>query len=167
MFVHGEFFFISIIFSMIFETQHITYDIRTILLDLNGTLTVRWKLKSWTKARIAKLQKMGCDMYIISWNQRWNGETIAHDLWMWFFDANSEEEKRKIAMKFPKETTAAIGNARIDCGMFHHATLRIWLLQQEGLHVWILPHIDILMLDINDALDLFLDADIFCATMKQ
>jgi soluble P-type ATPase len=64
------------------------------------------------------------------------------------------------------ETTAAIGNARIDIGKFKHAKLSIATLQSEGIHTGILPYVDIIVPNINDALDLFIDSDALIATMR-
>lgn len=151
---------------MLYKAQTKTYDLRYILLDLNGTLTVQWKIQTGTKTRIQKLQKLWYEIHILSWNQRWNGESIAHEIGIWFFATHDETEKESITKKFPKEHTVAIGNARIDNGMFKNAILRIGTLQKEWIHTGILPHIDILMLDINDAFDILLDADTLSSTMK-
>jgi len=61
---------------MLYKAQTKTYDLRYILLDLNGTLTVQWKIQTGTKTRIQKLQKLWYEIHILSWNQRWNGESI-------------------------------------------------------------------------------------------
>jgi len=75
-------------------------------------------------------------------------------------------EKEEAMKNLNSQTTAAIGNARIDIGTFKHAKLSIATLQSEGIHAEILKYVDVVVSSINDALDFFIDKNTFSATMR-
>lgn len=151
---------------MIFKTKKEIFDLNVILLDLNWTISVFWNIIDWVWERIEKLKKLWFDCYIVSWDQRWKWESIANKLWIKFFLANSEEEKAIVTKNFKKDSIISIWNARIDNWMFENSKLRIWVLQKEWMHIWIMKNIDIIFTNVNDALDMLLDENIFLATMK-
>ena len=80
-------------------------------------------------------------------------------------DPNQLVEIRELVTSIGKEKTVAIGNARIDIGMFQNAALSIATIQSEWIHTAILEHVDIIIPNIEDALDLFIDWDSLRATM--
>jgi soluble P-type ATPase len=45
--------------------------------------------------------------------------------------------------------------------------LSVATLQAEGIHTGIIPYVDIIVPNINDALDLFADANTMAATMRK
>jgi soluble P-type ATPase len=138
----------------------------TIILDLNGTLAVDGKLVDGVIERIAKLKELGFAMHLITGDQRGTAALQAVSLGIELMFAKTTEEKAVCSKKLTKETTVAIGNARIDIGTFEHAKVRIATLQKEGIHAAILAHVDIIVPSINDALDLLINPDAFNATMR-
>lgn len=142
-------------------------EIKTIVLDLNGTLAVNGQLVVGVAERIERLKnEMGFQLILVSGDQRGNGKSMASTLGIDFRKANSLEEKERVILEYNCETTAAIGNARIDIGTFKQAKIAIATLQGEGIHTGILKEVDILVPSILDALDLFIDPNSFKATMK-
>lgn len=141
-------------------------EINTIVLDLNGTLQVNGQIPDGVEERLLKLRENGFQLMLFSGDARGNASKIADELGIELRKCISGKEKEEEFLKFNTETTAAIGNARIDIGKFKHAKLSIGTLQAEGIHVEILEHIDVLVPSINDALDFFLDEDTFKATMR-
>jgi soluble P-type ATPase len=152
-------------YSNISGVGNMTLD--AIIFDLNGTLSVRGMIVDGAKERIEKLQKMGFMMYLLSGNQRKNALELSSYLGLRFFEASSLEEKANFVKNLPTKNIVAIGNARIDIGMFQNAKLSIGTIQGEGIHRDILQHVDILVNNINDALDLLIDEDTLKATLKQ
>jgi len=142
-------------------------EIKTIVLDLNGTLAVNGQLVVGVAERIERLKnELGFRLILLSGDQRGNGSFIANALGIDFRKANSREEKECAILEYDCKTTAAIGNARIDIGTFKQAKIAIATLQGEGIHTGILKEVDIIVPSILDALDLFIDPDSFKATMK-
>ena len=143
-----------------------TVEIKTIVLDLNGTLTVKGKLEDSTKDLIMQLKNNDFRLVLISGDIRGNAKTIADELGMDLFLGSTSDEKAAQMQQFDKNKTAAIGNARIDIGTFENATLSIATLQAEGIHTAILQYVDIIVPSINDALQLFLDKKSLEGTLR-
>lgn len=142
-------------------------EINTIVLDLNGTLAVKGKIVKGAKERINKLNELGIKVILFTGDARGNAAELCQDLGIKFKKAASQEEKEKFFLELDTETTAAIGNARIDLGKFKHAKLSIATLQAEGIHTEILKYVDVIVPSINDALDLFIDENIIKATLRK
>ena len=143
-----------------------TIEINTIVLDLNGTLTVNGKLESSTEKLVKQLQNKGFRLVLISGDIRGTAKSIAYELGIDLFLGASSDEKAAQMQQFDKNKTAAIGNARIDIGTFENAILSIATLQAEGIHTGILKHVDIIVPSIDDALQLFLDKKSLEGTLR-
>jgi len=142
------------------------FEIKTILLDLNGTISVKGKIVKGVKKRLKKLEKLGYRIILLTGNHRENADKLAKKLGIDCAVCNNAEEKEKEILSLEPETCAAIGNARIDIGMFKHAKVSVLTIEGEGIHVETIPFCDIIVKSINDALDLFIDKDSLIATMK-
>jgi len=151
---------------MIYTIQNNTLTIETLVFDLNGTLANNGQIKRSTRSLLKKLKKAGFRLILISSDQRGNAASWTEKMDMEFYAAATSDEKERQINELQLKNFAAVGNARVDIGLFAHAQLRIATLQQEGLHTAILPHIDILVRHIDHALALFLDEDALCATLK-
>jgi len=141
-------------------------EIKTIVLDLNGTLAVKGMIPEGVKERISKLKELGINIILFTGNQRGNAQELCDSIGITFSVAKTGEDKERLFLELDTETTAAIGNARIDNGKFKHAKVSVATLQSEGIHTGILEHVDVIVPTINDALDFFIDPDIFGATMR-
>lgn len=142
------------------------FEIKTIVLDLNGTLSVKGKIPDGVKERFSKLKEMDIDVFLFTGDQRGTAEDLCRKLGIDFKKAKSVEDKERFFLEFDPETTAAIGNARIDIGKFKHAKISVATIQSEGIHTDIIQHVDIIVPSILDALDLFIDPNSLIATMK-
>jgi P-type E1-E2 ATPase len=143
-----------------------TIEINTIVLDLNGTLTVNGKLESSTEKLVKQLQNKGFRLVLISGDIRGNAKTIADNLGMDLYLGSTSDEKAAQMQQFDKNKTAAIGNARIDIGTFENAKISIATLQSEGIHTAIIKHADIIVPNIDNALQLFLDKKSLEGTLR-
>ena len=142
-------------------------EITTIVLDLNGTLAVSGLIPDGVKVRINQLKKIGIDVVLFSGDKRGNARSLADDLGISFTKSRTAMEKEKFFLQYDPKKTAAIGNARIDNGKFKHAAVSVGTIQAEGLHTGVLRYVDILVPSILDALDLFIDPNSLCATLKE
>jgi P-type E1-E2 ATPase len=143
-----------------------TIELDTIILDLNGTLSVKGAIVPGAAERLKALREMGFNIVLFTGDQRGTASELCNSLGITFKKAASSEEKQAFAKELNKGKTVAIGNARIDIGTFAEAAVSIATLQSEGIHTGILSHVDIIVPSITDALDLFIDTQSFCATMR-
>jgi len=144
-----------------------TIEINTIILDLNGTLSVNGIVNEQTKIIIKKLKNIGYKIVLISGDIRGTAKEISEELNIDLFLGTSSNEKALQMQQFNKTTTAAIGNARIDIGTFLNAEISIATLQAEGIHTGILKYIDIIVPSINDALNLFINIKSLAGTLRE
>lgn len=141
-------------------------EIENIVLDLNGTLSVSGIVSEKTKLQILKLKDLGYKIVLISGDIRGTAYDIAQSLDIELYLGKSSEEKAEKMQALQSEKTAAIGNARIDIGTFKNAKLSIATLQAEGIHTGIIPYVDIIVPNINDALNLFIETQSLEATLR-
>ncbi len=140
--------------------------IKTIIHDLNGTLSVKGVLVAGVREKIKMLNEMGIRQVLFSGDTRGNALTIAKDLGIEFRRAASAAEKAGLAREYDPDTCAAIGNGRIDKDLFDVVKLSIITLQSEGVHTLSLSTADIVVPTVIDALNLFLDKNILIATLR-
>ncbi len=141
-------------------------DVDTIVLDLNGTLTIGGVLVEGVKQRIEILKKE-FRLYLFSGDTRGNGKRIADELGITFVKASSGEEKKAEMMKLGVDRCVSIGNGFIDVEITKLARLSIVTLQSEGVHTQTLLASDIVVPTICDALDLFIDSNRLIATLRK
>ncbi len=142
-------------------------ELNTVVLDLNGTLSVNGVVPEGAKERLQRLRDLGFKIILFTGNQRGNADQLCGELGIEFVVAKTAAEKEEQMLKLEIAKCVAIGNARIDIGTFKHAKLSILTLQAEGIHTGALEHADIIVPSINDALDLLLNKDSLCATMRE
>ncbi len=143
------------------------YNIDAIVFDLNGTLAFNGKLIKGVKKRFQKLKKLGCQLIIVSSDQYGNGRLIAKNLDVDFYSASDTIEKEKVLKKLNIPNIAAVGNGRVDIGLFRYAMLSVALIEGEGMHSEVINSADVLFTSINNVLDFFIYKDIFEATLKK
>lgn len=152
---------------MKFKSQNKTYEINTIILDLNGTLSVKGKVPKGVLPRIKKLKKLNYKLILFTGDQRGTAKAICKKLNIDYKITKTSKDKEREIKKLKPSTCAAIGNARIDISTFKLSKIAIATLQAEGIHTKVLKHIDLLVPTITEALDLFIDLDSMIATLKQ
>jgi soluble P-type ATPase len=142
-------------------------EINTIILDLNGTLSINGIISAETKSLIKQLKKFNYKIVLISGDIRGNAQNIATELEIDLLLGKTSEEKAVQMQNFDKNTTASIGNARIDIGTFKNSKLSIATLQAEGIHTQILKYVDIIVPSIENALQLFLNTKSLSGTLRK
>ena len=154
--------------SLIYKVPGVgTIEIDTLVVDSNGTLTVKGELVSGVVERIYQLQSLGVNVVMISSDQRGSARELADSMGITYYEANNSREKEDILLSLGSKKVAAIGNARIDIGLFVQSIVSIATLQGEGIHKDVIDRVDVIVPSINDALDFFLDENTFIATMRR
>lgn len=141
--------------------------IKTIILDLNGTLSVAGVVPEGVKQRLDKLKELGFKILFFTGNTRGDADTLAAQLGIEWKLAKTGEDKRDLAHELDPETCASIGNGLIDLELMKTVKLGIVTLQAEGVHVQTLMNSDIVVPTINDALDLLIDRQRLIATLRK
>lgn len=142
-------------------------ELKTIILDLNGTISVGGKLVEGVQERLAKLKEQGYNVVLFTGNTRGDADDIAAELGIEWRQAKNGEDKRAEALKLGSETAVSIGNGLIDLELMKVVKLRIVTLQAEGAHVQTLLASDVVVPNVNDALDMLIDPNILIATLRK
>ncbi len=140
--------------------------LETIILDLNGTLSVGGGIVEGVHDRLAAIKELGFKVLFFTGNTRNDAEAIAEELGIEWRLAKNANEKRDLALAMNPETCVSIGNGLIDLELMKAVKLRIVTLQAEGVHVQTLLNSDIIVPNMNDALDLFIDPQRLIATLR-
>ncbi len=126
-----------------------------LVLDLNGTLAVDGLLIPGVRERIEQL-KSRLKVYVLTADTFGAGAAIARELGTELFQVRGRdggEDKRDFIKQIGPEKTVAIGNGYNDIFMLREAALGIAVIGAEGCAVEAIRHADIVVRDINDALD--------------
>lgn len=150
---------------MQYITNSWTYDLHTMVIDLNGTLTVGGMLDIAIVPLLKQLKEDGWTLCLLTGNQRWNADMFSK-YGLDIVKVANAAEKEEYILSLDVDWCVAIGNARIDIGMFKHAKVSVATLQAEWIHTDILSHVDIIVPSMLNALELFIDPNRFAATMK-
>lgn len=142
-------------------------EIKTIILDLNGTLSVAGAVPEGVKERLDQLKAKGFKVVFFTGNTRNDADELAVTLGIEWKLAKNAEDKKNLALELEPETCVSIGNGLIDLELMKTVKLRIVTLQAEGVHVQTLLNSDVVIPTINDALDLFLDEQRLIATLRK
>jgi soluble P-type ATPase len=142
-------------------------EIKTMILDLNGTLSVGGVVPEGVRERLNKLKEAGFKVLFFTGNTRNDADTLAIDLGIEWRLAKNAEDKKQLAMELEPETCVSIGNGLIDLELMKAVRLGVVTLQAEGIHVQTLLNSDIAVPTINDALDLFIDEQRLVATLRK
>ncbi len=143
-------------------------NIESLLLDINGTLTVDGQLIPGVRERVAML-KGSLNLFLLSADTFGTAEDMAAELGVELFRVDTETgglDKRDFIMDQGDENTAAIGNGYNDMHMLEAAALSICVIGKEGCSVEALRRSDIAVASINDALDLLIHPKRLVATLR-
>lgn len=143
------------------------FEINTLILDLNGTLSVGGFVLEGVKQRLNAVKDLGFSTIFFTGNTRNDADQLAEELNIDWRLAKTAEDKKDLAMKIGADTCASIGNGLIDLELTKVVRLGIVTLQAEGVHVQTMLAADIIIPTINDALDLFIDPNRLTATMRR
>ena len=132
-----------------------TFQIDTILFDLNGSLAHYGKIPGKVRRKLRKLTQWGYQVVIISSDQRGNASSTARKMGIEFIQASTRNEKQRVAERYNKKTTAAVGNGRVDIGLFDQAILSVAIIGKEGCHSEVIQQADVVFSKTLEALEFF------------
>jgi soluble P-type ATPase len=138
----------------------------TLILDLNGTLTVKGELIKGVDDRLKLLQKKGFKIVLFTGDTRGDAKVLAKKLGIELMITSTGKDKKLTAKKLNPQTCVTIGNGLIDLFLFKVVKLSIVTVQAEGAHIKTIMEADILVTSILDALDLLLDEKSLIATLR-
>jgi soluble P-type ATPase len=142
-------------------------ELKTIILDLNGTLSVGGTIPEGVAPRIEKLKELGFRIVLFTGNTRGDADQLASSLGIEWKEAQSADEKAELAKEYEPASCVSIGNGLIDIELMKVVALRIVTLQAEGAHIQTLMASDAVVPHIHDALDMLIDPNRLIATFRQ
>jgi len=148
--------------------RNIEFDLKYMLLDLNGTIAEDGILIDGVKERIELLKKK-FKIYLLTADTFGLGKQIAEELNIELFKVSATDggrDKRDFLYTLGPDETIAIGNGYNDKLMLEAAKLSIGIVGREGACTQAIFYADIVINHINDALDLLLNPLRLVATLR-
>lgn len=143
-------------------------EIRHVVFDYNGTLAVDGRLIEEVQERLAQLKKLA-DVYILTADTYGTVKKECSPLGVEVLSFPSEragEAKKEIVEKLGADRTLCVGNGFNDIEMCKMAALSIAVIEKEGCSGRLLPHVDIVVTSIADALEIILKPNRIKATLR-
>jgi soluble P-type ATPase len=133
-------------------------DIENLVIDLDGTLATDGKVAPEGKEKIGALSKL-VKIYILTANPQGPAHEEISGIkaeWIKVSNEDSKQGKFDFLKTLNLEMTAAVGNGSNDQLILKEAALGIAVLGDEGLSASAIKSADIVVKNIQNALDLFL-----------
>src|SRR4051812_17415161 len=99
-------------------------ELETIILDLNGTLSVAGVIPNGVKERLNQLKQLGFKLVFFTGNTRNDADEISQQLGIEWKLAKNAAEKRDLALTMKPKTCVSIGNGLIDLELMKTVKLR-------------------------------------------
>ncbi len=135
-----------------------TIDIQNIVIDLNGTIATDGMIAPEVRKKINSLSELA-KVYVLTADtqETTNKEILGMNIQLIKVpEENSKKGKFEFLRTLNLETTVAIGNGSNDQLILKEAALGIAVLGDEGVSVSTIKSADIVVKNIQNALDLFL-----------
>lgn len=145
---------------------HGRLDLRTLVADLNGTLTNRGRMLPGVAGRMSRLTQL-VRVVLASADTFGTLAAIAAELGVEFRQAADAESKLSLLDELGRESTVMVGNGANDALALHAAGLAIAVLGPEGASSAALAAADVVCPSIDQALDLLLDERALVATLRR
>ncbi|MHC1590771.1 MAG: HAD family hydrolase [Candidatus Helarchaeales archaeon] len=144
--------------------------IKHVVFDLNGTLSMNGKIDPRLPEKIRQLSKKGVSVHVLSANTRGNLNDLATQLGasphVLEFKKKESEEKAAFIKELGSNSVVAIGNGNNDHLMLKEARLGMVILGEEGLATKALLSADLCVRSPLEAIDLLLDPIQILATLR-
>ncbi len=146
-----------------------SYTFQHLVLDLNGTVALDGEIIEGVEER---LQVLGgqLDITVVTADTYGSAQRLGEALKIIVYKIDSgKEDAQKLALvqHMGKEGTICIGNGSNDVSMLKEAALGICIAGQEGASIEATANADLLITDINSALDLLLKPNRLVATLRK
>ncbi len=146
-----------------------SYNFKYLVLDLNGTIALDGEIIEGVEDRLHRLRSL-LSISIITADTHGSARRLEKslDIKICRIEAGKEDaQKLVLVQQLQKERTICIGNGANDVAMLRESGLGICVLGREGASVEAIMNSDLIIPDINDALDLLLKPDRLVATLRR
>jgi P-type E1-E2 ATPase len=146
-----------------------SYHVTAVVLDLNGTVAIGGEVVPGTAKRVRALREAGVTCYLLTADTRGRGAATAASLGLvlQLVDRGNEAvQKAAFIEHVGAEHVFAVGNGANDAEMLRAAAIGVAVIQPEGTAMAALQAADLVVPDINAALDLLLDPSRLIATLR-
>lgn len=153
--------------EMTWPGRDVTMELRNLILDLNGTLSVDGLLVEGVKAHVDELKSL-LQVYLLTSDTLGYGASVADELGIPIFKVGTQggEDKLDFLNTVGPEETIVIGNGYNDRLILEYAALAIAVIGAEGCCIQALQKADLVVNNIIDALDLLLKPLRIVATLR-
>ena len=145
------------------------YRFEHLVLDLNGTISLDGEIIEGVPERLDLLRGM-VDISIVTADTRGRAQELGKSLRVKIHKVAPNDEqtqKLKLVQQLGSETTVSIGNGSNDASMLKESILGICVLGPEGTASEAIASCDLVVSDINTALDLLLEPARLIATLRR
>jgi P-type E1-E2 ATPase len=145
------------------------YRLRHLVVDLNGTIALDGKILEGVEERLQRLNKF-LDVFIVTADTFGSASELKEKLQTEIhLVEKGREDAQKLALveKLGKEETVSIGNGSNDVSMLRESVIGICVLGREGASAEAIMNSDLIVSEINDALDLLLNPKRLVATLRR
>lgn len=145
------------------------YKFEHLVLDLNGTTALDGEIIEGVEERLQKLSKL-LGVFIVTADTFGSAAELGEKLQTKMHLVEKEnEDSQKLALveKLGKGKTVCIGNGSNDASMLRESAIGICVLGKEGASVEAIMSSDLVVPDINDALEMLLNTDRLIATLRR
>jgi len=146
-----------------------SYEFKHLVLDLNGTIALDGDVIEGVEERLQKLGQL-LNISIVTADTHGSARRLEEslDIKIRRIEAGKEDtQKLALVQQLGKENTISIGNGSNDVSMLRESTLGICVLGREGASIEAIMNSDLVVPDINAALELLLDPDRLIATLRK
>jgi len=144
------------------------YSIEHVIVDLNGTVAQDGKMLKGVKERIRELSRM-LDVIVVTADTNRNAEVLLHDFPVTLNrikEVKEKEQKLELVVQKGAHTTVSIGNGCNDAAMLKGSAIGICIVGGEGASTEAIMASDVVVFNVNDALDLLLRPQRLKATLR-
>jgi len=144
------------------------FKIKHLILDLNGTINFNGEIIEGVAERLGKLGQT-LDILVVTADTRGKAERLIPPSIKLHKIKEDEEgiQKLEVVRELGSKETISIGNGSNDVLMLKESLIGICILGREGASGDAIIVSDLIIADINDALDLLLDPDRLVATLRK
>ncbi|OPY88911.1 MAG: hypothetical protein A4E72_01253 [Syntrophus sp. PtaU1.Bin208] len=145
------------------------YRFEHLVLDLNGTLSLDGVIVEGVPEKL-KLLSGTINILIVTADTQGNAQELERNLQVKIHKISPGDEriqKLRLVRQLGSEATVSMGNGSNDASMLKESSLGICILGNEGASFDAMAHCDLVLPDINAALDLLLKPQRLIATLRR
>ncbi len=146
-----------------------TYRFEHLVLDLNGTISLDGEIIEGVPERLGTLSRL-VNIYIVTADTRGLALELGKSLPVKTHRVDPGDEqaqKLRLVQQLGRESTITIGNGANDTSMLRDSALGICVLGYEGAASEAMASCDLIVPDINAALDLLIKPERLIATLRR